>query len=169
MSIDPSELSDYQTKLAGDFGGTSKSKKLVCTLKTKKDIILHHANLRQYLKLGLILKKVSKVMSFSQKPWLAKYIETCTELRRLSDSKLDKDFFKLAINAFFGKTLENIRLYSDIRLLHGDEKRAYDKLDRATASMRFNRGKIYSENLIALEMRRLQCVLNKPRYVGKDN
>ena len=108
-------------------------------------------------------------MSFSQKPWLAKYIEMCSELRRLSDSKLDKDFFKLAINAFFGKTLENIRLYSDVILLHGDEKRAYDKLDRATASMRFNRGKIYGENLVALEMRRLQCVLNKPRYVGKDN
>ena len=86
-----------------------KCKKLVCDLHNKKKYIVHIKSLKQALNHGLKLKRIHKIIEFSQKAWLKPYIDMNTELRKLAKDDLEKDLFKLMNNAVFGKTMENIR------------------------------------------------------------
>ena len=60
-------------------------------------------------------------------------------------------------NAVFGKTMENIKKHKDIILVTIKAKRNY------LVSELYN--KIFSENLLAVDMRKTQILLNKPVYV----
>ena len=66
-------------------------------------------NLKFYVEHGLIVKKVSKVISFRQSTWMKPYIEFNTEMRKKAKNDFEKDFYKLMCNSCFGKTMENVR------------------------------------------------------------
>ena len=71
----------------------------------------------------------------------------------------EKDFFKSMNNAVFSKTMENVRKDRDIEL--------------ATIKARWNylvsepniiQQKLFSENLLAKEMKKIQIYMNRPVY-----
>ena len=66
---------------------------------------------------GMILRKVHRGIKFRQAPWLAPYIKKNTELRTLAKSTFEKDFFKLLNNSMYGKTMENLRKRTDVRIV----------------------------------------------------
>ena len=86
-----------------------KCKKLVCDLRNKKKYVVHIWSLKQALNHGLKLKRVHRIIEFSQKAWLKPYIDMNTELRKLAKDDFEKDLFKLMNNAVFAKTTEIIR------------------------------------------------------------
>ena len=55
------------------------------------------------------VKNVQSVMKFNKKDWLKPYIDMNTNLRKEAKNDFEKDFFKLANNSVFGKTIENMR------------------------------------------------------------
>ena len=127
----------------------------------KEKYVLHYRNLRQYLSLGLKLKKVHRVLEFEQSPWLKSYIELNTELRRNAKCKFDEDQAKLMNNSFFGKTCEDVRKYKDVKICM-DKTR----IQRIMKKEKCDGWKIYNENLAAVLMDRNTVKLNKPRYIG---
>ena len=71
-----------------------KCKKLVCDLHNKKEYVVHIKSIKQALNHVLKLKRVHRIIEFSQKPWLKSYIDINTELRKLAKD----DFKKISLN-----------------------------------------------------------------------
>lgn len=142
----------------------SKLSKLLCTLSDKKDYVIHYRNLKIALELGLKLRNIKKVLKFQQSPWLKPYIDLNTELRAKATTTFAKNQFKLANNAIFGKTMENIRLHRVVRLVKHYEGRYGAK--NLISSPRFHSRTIFGENLMAVELRKNELVFNKPLYIG---
>ena len=77
-------------------------KKLVPNLLDKTKYAVHYRNLQLYLELGMQLKKVHRILAFTQERWLAQYIDLNTQLRQQASSDFEKDLYKLANNSVYG-------------------------------------------------------------------
>ena len=115
----------------------------------------------QALNHELILKKVHGVIQFNQKAWLRPYININTEFRKKATNEFEKDFFQLMNNSVFGKTMENVRNHRDIKLVTTDEKR-----NKLVSEPNYHTTKQFSENLLAIEMKKTKVKMNKPVYLG---
>ena len=139
----------------------NKVKKLISNVGDKESYILHYENFKQYLSLGLKIKKIHRGIKFEESQWLKKYIALNTELRTAAANEFVKDFFKLMNNSVFGKTMENIRNRVDIKLMN-DTKQA----EKLSAKPNFYHCNIFSEELVAVHMKKTKLVFNKPVYIG---
>lgn len=101
MDIVNTNLSDYQKKLTEALNLRSGGEKLCATFYKKHKYILHLENLQQYLKLGLKLGKIHRILAFDQKIWLRSYVELNTELRRQASDASEKDFCKLMVGLMY--------------------------------------------------------------------
>jgi uncharacterized protein YeeX (DUF496 family) len=107
----PKELHDFHSDLPlapENKIGNEKLRKLMTNLYDKEKYVLHYTTLKMYLKMGLKLEKIHKVLEFDQSDWLKVYIDFNTDLRTKATNDLEKDFLKLMNNSVFGKTTENI-------------------------------------------------------------
>ena len=126
-----------------------------------KKYVVHISILKQALDHGLKLKKVQRVIEFNQEAWLKIYIDINIELRKKASNDFEKDFFKLMNNAVFGKTMENVRKYRDIKLVKTDCKR-----NRLVSEPNYHPMKLITENLSIIEMKKVKVKMNKPIYLG---
>ena len=138
-----------------------KCNKLVCNIYDKENYVVHIRALKQALNHGLILKKVHRVIQFNQEAWLKPYIDMNTKLRTEAKNDFEKDFFKLMNNAVFGKTMENVRKHRDIKLVTTDKRR-----NQLASEPNYHTTKYFSENLMAIEMKKTKVKMNKPIYLG---
>ena len=65
----------------------------------------------------MIVEKNHEIISFKQSRWLEKSISFNTQKRNRAKNDIEKDFFKLLVNAAFGKFLENVRNRLEIELI----------------------------------------------------
>ena len=135
--------------------------KLIPNLGDKKKYILHYENLKQCLRLGLKLTNIHRGIKFKESPWLEKYISLNTKLRTEAKNEFEKDFFKLMNNSVFGKTMENIRNRVDIKLVNN--KKEAEKL---SAKPNFKHCNNFSEDLVAIHMKKTKLDFDKPVYLG---
>ena len=128
----------------------------------KNKYVVHIRALKQALNHGLILiLRLHRVIQFNQKAWLKPYINMNTELRKKTKNKFEKDFFKLMNNSDFGKTIENVRKHRDIKLVTTDKRR-----NQLVSEPNYHTTKYFSENLLAIEMKKTKAKMNKPVYLG---
>ena len=108
------ELSPYVQHLLRKIHGLTDSdplpargqvKKLLATLGDKSHYILHYRNLQLYVKLGMKVKEIHRVLQFRQKPWMKPYINFSTEMRKRAKSTFEKNFYKLMNVSVFGKVI----------------------------------------------------------------
>ena len=162
VKVSNNMLSAYCKKIAKKYNiSTRQAKKLIPTLRDKKEYVLHYRNLQLYLNLGLKIKKIHRVLKFDQSLWLKQYIDFNTEKRKHAKNAFEKDFFKLMNNSVFGKMMENLRKRVDIKLVTNEEK-----LDKLTSKPTYVSSKIFNENLIAVHKIKETLTLNRPAYVG---
>ena len=138
-----------------------KQQKLIPHLLPRMNYVIHYRNLRFYLEEGMELKKIHRVIQFQQAAWLSPYILMNQQLRAAATTDFEKNQPKLYVNSIYGKTCENQKKRSDIRLANNKKKckRLCDK-----PHMRGFR--IFSENLAAIDLRRVYAKINKPFYIG---
>ncbi|KAJ8913157.1 hypothetical protein NQ315_006075 [Exocentrus adspersus] len=142
----------------------SKLKKLLLTLYPKNNYVVHYRNLKMYLKHRLSLKKINRVLRFKQSPWLKKYIDLNTTLCQQAKNNFYKFFYKLMINSVYGKLMENVRKYRDVRMTTKCEGR-YGAQDYI-AKPNFHSYSIFDDDMIIIEMNKLEILFNKPIYAG---
>ena len=159
----PKELHDLHKDLplAPESVKVNGCRKLIPTLCSRNNYVIHHNTLRNYIKLGLKLTKIHKVVTFKESPWLEKYIMLNTKLRTLANNDFEKYFFKLMNNSVFGKTMENLRNRVDVKLV--STKKMAMKL---IAKSNYKSHTIFSEDLVAIHMEKTSQVFNKPIYLG---
>ena len=64
-------------------------------------------------------------------------------------------------NAVFGKTMESVRKNRDIKLVTIDRKRNY-----LVSKPNFYTTKFFTENILAIEMKETEILINKPVHLG---
>ena len=139
----------------------NKCKNLVCNLYDKKDYVDHIRSLKQALNNGLKLKRIHRVLKFNQSTWLKSYIDMNTEKRMNAKNDLEKDFYKLMNNTVYGKTMENVRKHRIIKLVNNNKKR-----NKLVSEPNYHTTKWFSENLLAIEIKKTSVKMNKPIYLG---
>ena len=98
------------------------------------------------------------MIKFNQNAWLKTFIDMNTKLREKAKNNFEKDFFKLMNKE---KTMENVRKHRNIKLLTTESRRNY-----SLSEPNYHATKFFSENLLAIETRKTQILMNKPVYLG---
>ena len=159
----PIELHDLHNDypLAPDHLRIGNNDKLVPNLGRKENYVVHYEALKTYEKYGIKVTKVHRGIVFHDSTWMKPYIMKNTSLRIKANNKFEKDFFKLMNNSVFGKTMENVRKYVDIKLVQ-DWKKARKLINKPNYKGRTT----FTPNLVAIHMGRKQVLMDKPKYLG---
>ncbi|XP_011068914.1 PREDICTED: uncharacterized protein LOC105154849 [Acromyrmex echinatior] len=113
-----------------------RNDKLLATLYNKRYVV-YYRNLQQCIQHGLYIKKIHRILRFAQSPWLHGYIELNTRFRMLANNEFEKNLYKLMNNADGRYGAEAI-----------------------IAKPNFHSRSIFSENLFAIELHKLEVKLN---------
>ena len=89
------------------------------------------------------------------------YIDLNTEKRKNAANSFEKDFFKLTINSTYGKTVENLRIRMNVRLMNNKK----DFLKYTNRPTYFTH-KISGKDYAAIHEIKPVLMLNKPIHVG---
>lgn len=76
--------------------------------------------------------------------------------RKDAKNDFEKIFFKLMNNSVFGKTMENVCNHRNIKLVT-----THEKLSKYASEPNLMSVKCFSENLLAVEMRKAEVKMNK--------
>ena len=141
----------------------TKSKKLICDWTDKKKYLIHYRMFKFDVRHGMIVEKIHEIISFKQSRWLEKYISSNTQKPNKAKNDFEKDFFKLIVNAAFGKFLENVRNCLGLELIKkGDIK----KIIKHQSKLTFNGIQKSYENYDSYTFKQNEVVMDKAIYVG---
>ena len=97
-------------------------KKLIPNFNDKVRYVVHYERLKLYLKHGMIFKKVHEGVLYTEKAFMKKFIDICTEVRKNAKNDFEKNIFKLSSNSVFGKTMENLWNRVDVEIFNDNDE-----------------------------------------------
>ena len=157
----PDKFSDYMKKIKPET--YIQTKKLIWVWSDKKNYLVHYRMLKFYLRHGIIVDKVHNIISFKQSRWLEKYINFNTQRRNQAVNDFEKDFYKLLKNAFYGKTMENVRNRLKINIVRKDN---YREIVKQQSKLTFNGIHESYENCDSYTFKQNEVLTEKPIYLG---
>src|SRR6266853_3124012 len=147
-------LSPYQKDLiARNIGSKPCIEKLLCHYLPREKYVIDYSTLALYMSLGLIVTKVHRIISFTQSNWMAPFIQLNKKLRTAAKNDFKKNFYKLMSNSVFGKTMENMRKRTTVRLI---------KSEKQFAKIRNNITRDYTRTIIDADLFLIQ---EKPKEI----
>lgn len=166
QAVPDEALSDYSRQLYAQFGleHDAKGTKLLCTLEPRTRYKVHYKALHLYTTLGFVVTKIHRVLRFVQRPWLRGYVASRTAKRKAAKTAFEKDFFKLTVNAVYGKFIQDNRKHMDVRVLTQDDMDDPKKWDPYIRNLADRR--IINDKLVLLFVKKGAVQLNSPMLVG---
>ena len=119
--------------------------------------------LKFYVRHGMVVAKIHEIISFKQSQWLEKYISFNTQKQNRAKNDFEKDFFKLLVNAAFGKFLENVRNCLRLELIKKDDIK---NIIKQQSKLTFNGIHKSYENYDSYTIKKNEVVMDKAIYVG---
>ena len=111
----------------------------------------------------MIVEKIHEIISFKQSRWLEKYFSFSTQKGNRAKNHFEKDFFKLLVNAAFGKILENVRNHLELELNKNDDIK---KVIKRQSKLTFNGIHKSYENYDSYTFEKNGVVMDKAIFVG---
>ena len=127
----------------------------------KFNYVVHIAALKFYMEQGLELVTIHQGIRFFQSTWLKPYIALNTKKRSEATSNFEKNFFKLLINSVYGKCLENVRKYRDVRLTSSEAFAV-----KNASKVQYHSFTFIDDDIVSMELFKSSVVLCKPVSVG---
>lgn len=135
--------------------------KLLCTLEPRIKYRVHYTVLQTYVKLGMKITKIHRILKFAQNPFMERYITFNTEERAKAKTEFEKDFYKLKNNAVYGKFIQNNRKFQDVKVLP-----KFDPQNKKTYSYGLTDWRIINENFVLGYFNRGKVRLDSAIAVG---
>ena len=159
----PAELHDFHNDfpLAPELMEVGGIFKLIPNLKDKEKMVLDGRNLKLFLSLGMKLKNIRRGIGFKKEAFMKPFIEWNTKLRTAAKNDFEKELFKLASNAVYGKTMENVRNRINMKLVNDRKKKA-----NLVRKINFKHATKFGEKIAAVHMKKTKVTLDKPIFVG---
>jgi hypothetical protein len=160
------EISEYSRGVMNqnDNKFQTDNRKLLGTLKDKKNYVIHIETLKYAVSKGLKVTKIHKGISFKSSGFLGEYIDYNSNMRAHAKNDFEKDFYKLMNNAVFGKTMENLRSRVNVAFCTSEKT-----FKREVRKHNFKR-KLFGDDkgnfFVGLEMHVKKVKLNKPIALG---
>lgn len=156
-------LSEYQKEMHRNAGSKHdpKSPLLLQTLLPKKRYVTYYKNLLFYLKKGMKITKIYKVMEFDEAKVMEPSIAINQAEREKANNDADKNSWKTLNNSSFGKTLENQQNYTEEKFVNNGED--FNKVVRDPG---FDGYVFHSDNLMIAKLKHSSFAFNKPIYLG---
>jgi hypothetical protein len=122
---------------------------------------VHGTNLKTYLKLGMKLKKIHRVIYFRQSAYLKLYIDFCTGKRSAAITKFLIMLFKLMVNAVFGKFLEDVTKHMDAHICTSAED-----FMKYSSFMGYAGTHVLTDTLCIVYVKKKIAVICRPFFTG---
>ena len=123
--------------------------------------MVHYKLLKLYIELGIVIKKVHRVLQFRQESWLSQYMTLNSEKRQVAANSFEENFYKLKNNAVYDKNCESKRRCSKITITRNAER-----MLNLVSKFEFDRYMIFAENMAALTIQPKSIFWNTPTIVG---
>ena len=87
----------------------AQNKKLLGDWTGKKNYLFQYSMLKVYVRHSIIKDKNHEIISFKLSKVFEEYINVITQKKNQAVNDFEKDFYKLVNNAYYGKTMDNVR------------------------------------------------------------
>lgn len=163
IKVEMDMLSLYQKNLLKNenIKFTNYTQKLIPNFYTKRNYVTHYLNLQYYLKQGMVLKKIHRILSFHQKSYLKPYISFNNEKRQQTDNRFERDLLKLMNNGIFGKSIANNRKRIDMQGAFTPEQ-----CSKKLSSPLLEYFESINESFAVFKMKKKNLFLNSPIFIG---
>ena len=166
-AVPPIDWSPYTHRLVQDLEDSgfytreSQQVKLIPDLTNRENYVVHYQSLKFYLKCGMKLKKIHRVLAFKQSPWMREFVEFVTGQRKRAVSDFEGSFWKLVLNSIYGRMLMDKTAHVNMKLV------ADEKVFKSMAGKpNYKSSTIYSQTLAGVQMNPTHVRLDQPEAVG---
>ena len=158
---DPNLFSGYMNNVnQPNYKPTSK---LMCDVTNKSKYMIHYRMFKFYLNQGMKVTKIHTIYRFKQSPWLGKYIDHNTQKRTVAKTNFEKDLYKLMNNAFFVKTMENVRDRTNLEFIDHSQ---IDQIIKRQSKLSFKGIMDHYSKFSVYKFVKEKTVFDKPIFLG---
>ena len=119
--------------------------------------------LKFHVRHGMVVEKIHEIISFKQSEWLDNHTNFNTQKRIMAENDFEKDFYKLLNNAFYGKTMGNVRNRLKLEVFKKDDIK---NIIQQQSKLTFNGIHKSYEKCDSYTFKQNEVKMDKPTYLG---